>query len=266
MMAYKDRFVCAVKVDSRILRERDGRVIIPFGAEYSILLKNMESRNSSVKVSIDGRDVLSGRSLILHPNSSMELERFIEDSLDRGNRFRFIQKTQEIIDHRGDKIDDGMIRVEFAFETVQRHVDVVEHHHHHYDHHHHRDYWPWYPPQPYRLYYGQGYHCTGEARGESVMSLCSAGNFSGSQNANAFNLNPDEGITVKGSESQQHLHQGWIGQLDPSEVIIIRLSGEMPSGKQVETPIFVNTKIECGTCGRKAESIDSFCGNCGTAF
>ncbi len=259
MMAYRDKMVVAVKVGGKILRENDGRVTIPFGSEFSILLKNLESRKASVKVSIDGKDVLSGRSLLIDLNSSMELERFV-DSLDRGNRFKFIQKTQEIVDHRGDRIDDGIIRVEFAFEQVVRHVVTTEEHHHYY-HHHYHDYWPRYHPgRPYCGPYGT--YTSGHGQGTSYKGLSNNITY----NAMASNINPDEGITVKGSESIQRFQQGYIGTLDPSEVIIIRLCGEKLTGVKVDVPIFVKDKLECGTCGRKTESISNFCGNCGTAL
>jgi hypothetical protein len=261
MMAYRDKMVVAVKVGGKILRENDSRVTIPFGSEFSILLKNLESRKASVKVSIDGKDVLNGRNLLIDLNSSMELERFIDDSMDRGNRFRFIQKTQEIADHLGDRIDDGIIRVEFAFEQAVRHIVTTEEHHHS-DHHHHHNYWPWY--HPWHPYHGHYWICSSGhgAGGTSYKGL----NDTVTCNTMSLNINPDEGITVKGSESIQRFQQGYIGTLDPSEIIIIRLCGEKSTWVKVESPVFVKDKLECGTCGRKTESISKFCGNCGTAL
>ena len=59
-MTYKDQFVVEVKTDGQILRVRDGAVYLPYGCEYSILLKNLNSKKASVKISIDGEDVLDG--------------------------------------------------------------------------------------------------------------------------------------------------------------------------------------------------------------
>ncbi len=264
-MIFKNLFVCAVKVDGRILRERDGAVVVPFGAEFSLLFKNIESRKASVRVSIDGKDVMNGMSLIIEPNSSTELERFIDGSMDHGNRFRFIKKTQEIVEHRGDRVDDGLIRVEFAFEQ-RRPVTITTEHIHH-DHHHH-DHWLWYP---YRWY---GTYTSGNVGGDVSYRSCSTSvgntmtsNLGSAAIYNAMtDYNPDEGITVKGSESNQHFDRGYIGQLDPPEVIIIRLCGETVLGKLAETPVFVKDKFQCVTCGKKSDSSAKFCQGCGTAL
>jgi hypothetical protein len=88
---------------------------------------------------IDGQDVLDGKSLILNPNETVELEGFLRGMQGR-NKFRFIQKTKEISDHRGDRIDDGLIRVEFAYEKPAPEFSIksiIHDHHHHYHHHHH---------------------------------------------------------------------------------------------------------------------------------
>jgi len=156
-MTFKDQFVVEVKADGQILRVRDGAVYLPFGCEYSILLKNLNSRKASVKVTIDSEDVLDGHSLILDPLVTHELQGFLRGTTAK-NRFRFIQKTKEIQEHRGDKVGDGLVRVEFAFEkprpqTVVKKIitEVEEHHHHH--HHDHDYYWP----RPWRWYEGPGW-------------------------------------------------------------------------------------------------------------
>jgi len=107
-MTYKNYFVVEVKSKGKILRVKNGVISLPFGSEYSIFLKNLNSRRASVKVHVDGQDILDCHSLILEPNSGTELEGFLNGTVAR-NKFKFIQKTKEIQDHRGDKIDDGII-------------------------------------------------------------------------------------------------------------------------------------------------------------
>jgi hypothetical protein len=119
-MMHKDLFIAVVKSGGRILRERDftraeASVQLPFGSEFSISMKNLHTERAAVRITIDGQDVLNGRDLIVMPNKELELERFLED-LRTGNRFKFIKKTEEISEHRGDKIDDGFIRVEWQYE------------------------------------------------------------------------------------------------------------------------------------------------------
>jgi hypothetical protein len=59
-MMYSNRFVCSVKVNGKILREQSGTVTLPFGCEYEILLKNLNSRRAMVSVSVDGKDATDG--------------------------------------------------------------------------------------------------------------------------------------------------------------------------------------------------------------
>ena len=175
-MTYKDNFVTEVKCNGKILRVRDGAVHLPFGSEYTLLLKNLNSRKASVTVHIDGQDVLDYNSLILEPNSSTELEGFLSGTVAR-NRFKFIQKTKEVQDHRGDKIGDGLVRVEFAFEKPRPEVITkkVIHEHEHHGHHHHHDYYyprPYYYPGPFRWNYNDWF--TGDSTikyGGSTSSL-----------------------------------------------------------------------------------------------
>src|SRR6185503_8982520 len=102
-----------------ILRESDSSVSLPFGCEYSILVKNLNSVRAQIAVSIDGKDAV-GR-MVIAPNSSIELERFVQNgNLEAGNRFRFIERTAGIEKHRGIGADDGLIRIEGWREKVTR--------------------------------------------------------------------------------------------------------------------------------------------------
>jgi len=304
-MVFKEQFVAVVKCQGKILREHGDLVTLPFGSEYSILLKNLESRKASVKIHVDGQDVLGGNSLVINPNSEMELERFI-DSLDRGNRFKFIQKTQEIQEHRGDKVDDGIIRVEFTYEKQKPEKKVILHDHQHSHYHcpvcgHHtcrcsyQTYTSWYAPAGYSNYsvsnsssakFGSDVitrnMCdTGgsgkKMKSRSVEKICSKPSnvVMDSLSQDACFINEvvdtplaDEGITVKGSESQQQFHYADIGLLEMnSNVITIRLKGTQSNGvTKVKKPITTKTKIQCSSCGRKSKSHVKFCGNCGTAL
>jgi hypothetical protein len=269
VMTYKDRFVVEVKCGGKILRVKDGVVYLPFGSEYSIYLKNLNSKRASVNVSIDGSDVLDNHSLILDANESSELKGFLNGTTAK-NRFKFIQKTKEIQEHRGDKIDDGLIRVEFAFEKPQKTI-IHEHHHHH----------NYYNSDPFHWNYGGTF--TGNSSDSIYRSVENSGDVRG-MNLNSVtaeskspvtfdslgvapeNSQPlvDEGITVKGSEINQQFRYSAIGELEESEVIIISLKGETQSNKIVQQPIMVKTKIQCSTCGRKSNSSAKFCSNCGT--
>lgn len=262
-MTYKDQFVVEVKCRGKILRVVNDEVRLPFGSEYSLYLKNLNSRRASVNISIDGEDVLDYQSLILEPNSSTELEGFLRGTTAK-NRFKFINKTKEIADHRGDKADDGIIRVEFAYEktVATRKILHETHHHYHSDNRYppHWNYNDWFNGDSSIRYSSNSSEIEGLAGSVSSMHVQqeSLGVKSLGQPLN------DEGITVKGSEIHQDFNYGSIGELEQSEVIVIRLKGITGTSAPVQQPITVKTKLECPTCGRKSRSDSKFCSNCGT--
>lgn len=115
-MTYRNKFVACIKVNGKVLREQDGEVAIPFGSEYSILLKNLNSVRAQVRVSVDGEEVSNGW-LIIQPNKELNLERSIKNNnLLKGNCFKFIERTSKIEEHRGIGSDDGLVHIEYKFE------------------------------------------------------------------------------------------------------------------------------------------------------
>jgi hypothetical protein len=115
---FQDKLVTAVKHNGRVLREQGDTVFMPFGCEYTLFFKNLNSVRALVRVSVDGTDATAGTSLIVPANGTVELERFlIAGQMDRGHKFKFIERTQKIEDGpRGIQAEDGLIRVEFEFE------------------------------------------------------------------------------------------------------------------------------------------------------
>lgn len=125
---FSENFIVAVKVGGQVLRESGNLVSLPFGCEYTILLKNLNSRRAMVSVGVDGNDATDGK-LILAPNATLELERFIRNgNLNSGNRFKFIERTAAVEKHRGVKEDDGLIRAEFWAEREVIEKPIVRPH------------------------------------------------------------------------------------------------------------------------------------------
>jgi len=278
-MTYKDHFVAEVKCGGKILRITDGAVHLPFGAEYSLLFKNLNSRRVAIKVSIDGQDTLDNHRLVLDPNETTELKGFMQYNVVR-NAFKFIHKTKQIQEHRGDKIDDGMIRIEFAFEKpVPEHImKTVIHEVHHYPHRSPLNYY-WYDAPNWVYTSNAVYGSAGTARGldsvkgmtggvtgQMVGEVQSVYNCSIPAQELSIQSEPakDEGITVKGSELYQSLNYTSIGELEQAEVIIIQLKGSGDTGVMVEKPVTVHTRLVCKTCGVSSPSNNKYCPSCGT--
>jgi len=263
-MVYNNKFVAVVKCNGKILRENDCIVNLPFGSEYSLLLKNMESRKSKVTIHIDGKNI--GNSFIINPNSEIEIERFVND-LNKGHKLKFIEKTKDISNYRGDKIDDGFIRIEFQYEKqpdITINKTVIE------EHRHINTYQPIYirtEPYPPYTHYPQYPYITCE-NSVNYSSEPLTGNAIGNSNMSFYSSVNTDGITVKGSESKQQFRYGHINELEESShTIILRLRGIDPStNKIVEKIITTKTKLICETCGKKSKSHMKFCSKCGTAL
>ena len=150
---YNSKLAVAIKHNGKILRETKDLVHLPFGSEFSVLVKNLNSRRAKFTLHIDGTDVLSGEEIIVNANSEVEMKRFIRNgNMNEGNAFKFIERTASIEDGpRGIKVDDGVIRVEFWFEqeapvvTTTYHKDV-------YWNEYYRKYYPHYQPSPWFTY------------------------------------------------------------------------------------------------------------------
>jgi hypothetical protein len=289
---FKNNLIVAVKANNKVLREFKDTSYIPFGAEYTILIKNMDSRRASVRLWIDGTDATEGTSLVVNGNTEVEIERFIKNgNLKAGNRFKFIEKTSNIEKHRGSKVDDGFIRVEFQFEKIYEPVNT----------------WDAYYRTP-SIYSTQTIlHSNNEGSiykgspaptavvGSGVMrsmsissnnatmsnataSVASAGvnsvftaQSAVSQNAETAlttsNAANDAGITVPGGHSTQTFTTAsWFPVEVTKHVILLKLLGESPEGKKVQAPVTVKAKPRCDTCGKLNKATSKFCSECGTSL
>jgi hypothetical protein len=262
-MVYQNKLVACVKVNGQILRESgENTVTLPFGSEYSVFLKNLNSVRAIAKVSVDGKDATEGTWLIVPANGTLELERSIRNgNFDSGNRFKFIERTGDIEKHRGVGAEDGLIRVEFKAEQVVREETIVRKH---YVDEYECPWWPPYPrpfPRPPRWPLRPQFSSRVPERGVRSSLSANAARITRSS-ASARSM---PGITVAGSRSNQRFTSGeWFPTVAQSEVIVLHLRGEV-AGKPVTRPATVKDKIQCPTCGKPSKGAD-FCPKCGTAL
>ncbi len=308
-MVYQQKLVAVIKYNGKILREKDNSLVyLPFNSEYEILIKNLESRDCVVNISIDGQDVLDKQQLIVRANSSCSLEGFLKDNKVT-NRFKFIQKTSKIQDYRGDKIDDGIIRIEYRFVKLNQNIVSINHTQiNTYETVWFHPYWcecyrcrtsrinlqnPHYCVTNLVVHSGVGsggatYGTSGNISLDSINSSSQPNNVSSAYNTNsnidntkgevktnsvslnAFMpqediINQDEGITVKGSESNQKLESSQVSPLeDNAYTIVLKLSGYNQTNQPVEKPLLVKSKLKCSSCGRQSKSSTKYCPECGT--
>jgi ribosomal protein L40E len=242
-MMYRENFVAVIKCNGSILREGSGGVVrLPFGSNYSILLKNKHARKASVSIEVDGEDVLNGNTLIVGPNESTEIKGFMRD-MSNTNRFKFINKTKQIQEHRGDRVDDGLVRISYRFEK------------------------PTELPIWNSFTYTDGCPSMHVSDSSAHWSYSNSNTTKCSSPVSAFYSAPlsDEGITVKGERTRQNYEYGYIGLLEEAaHVIVLHLKGFTERKRVVKAPITVKTKLVCETCGLRSKSSAKFCRRCGT--
>ena len=258
--------VCCLKANGKILREFKDVVYVPFGTEYSIIIKNLNSVRARVTITVDGTDATEGASLIINANSESELTRFIKNgNLSSGNRFKFIERTTQIEEHRGVGATDGLIRVEFEFEQEKAPLAQWNH----------RDYWRdkydggYY--QPEIVYYKGLAAPTGLSPlrsngGAQFLNCATAQSISDTPTIGTTSFN-DTGITVPGSVSDQKFTPVYGFASDGvKHAIVLKLLGENPDGVVIKQPITVEMKPTCVTCGTVNKLPAKFCSNCGTGL
>lgn len=251
---YHNKLIASLKSNGKILREFKDTVYIPFGSEYSFLLKNLNTKRALVNVFIDGEDMTPG-GLVLNAGQEVDLERSIKNgNLSEGNRFKFIERTGSIEKHRGVKLEDGLVRIEYQFEMYAINQPWVTNHI--YDKSILRNTTAdWIRPT------GFTYSSTNISADRGWVTASGA-----DMNVSAQSMN-DVGITVPGSHSSQKFTTTTMGVLEAEKhSIVLKLLGETPDNKPVLQPVNVKMKPKCTTCGKQNKATAKFCTECGTSL
>ena len=257
-MMYNQKLVASVKANGKVLREFKDTVYIPFGSEYSFLIKNLNTVRAVVNVFIDGENVVPG-GLVIDPGRTVDLERWIKNgNLSEGNKFKFIERTKSIENGpRGIKLEDGLIRVEYQFELPRPVINMPQ----------------WSSSATYGSTLTRSISgSTGDWAGPAGSVTCSAA--LNSVSPQAFNVQAsgasfqnETGITVPGSKSTQSFQHTTVGALDPTiHNIVLKLVGDLGDNKPVTAPVTVKSKPTCVTCGKQNKAHAKFCSECGTAL
>lgn len=267
-MAYDSSFVLCVLHDGSPVREINGQVSVPFHSEYKVRLKNKHSYlRAKARVWIDGRKVSGLGDFILKPGETLDLERFLDESLSSGNRFKFVPLSDKRVNDPTDS-DNGIIKVEFYREydflngwqikTITPPVKPIK---------------PWDGglDPTWDDNTGRRFH-SGSGRGtcSSVTYTCNTSLIGNS--VNYLSSPATAGATVEGSVSNQNFVYGDDFQ---TEILPVTLTLRL-KGLQNNPPFTIVNKQDntprqkerfCSNCGkRRHRASDKFCGRCGTAF
>lgn len=259
---YNEKMAAAIKSNGKILREFKDKVYLKFGSEYSIFIKNLNTVRALVNVYIDGTNVTPG-GLVVNANSEVDLERSLaNNNLNVGNKFKFIERTDDIEQHRGIKLEDGIVKIEYQFEKIITNpVQIVNQ-------------WPFYNPGGTGIIGGNVVTTPliqnaslQNASYDALRGIPISANATFSANATSVQTYNDAGITVPGSKSEQKFINVASFAVDPTKYcMVFNLLGETPDNKPVIKTVTVKHKQKCISCGSQNKAHAKFCNKCGTAL
>lgn len=259
-MAYDSQFVLCVLHNNAPVREIGGTVHLPFNSDYKVRIKNKNSVRAKARVWIDGRQVSNLGDFILQPNETLDLERFLDQSMTGGNKFKFVPLGDGRVNDPTDP-ENGIIKVEFYKEI------------------------PPYFPKPIKPFIRSFEPETSGAKWHNTpMTFTTGGGGASCSNSvnyvSSNNMTPicdsyvseDAGATVEGGHSGQSFVYGNDFQTESyPTTLTLRVRGldkrEMDwedSPNPLRQP---KKRIKfCPNCGAKRHGMVKFCASCGTAY
>lgn len=261
---YKDKFVLSIIHDGYPVKEirtwrKEGNVsfaeaAIPFDSEYKIRLKNKNNKGCTAKVFIDGKPVSKLGDLIISANGTIDLERFVDSSLDSGSKFKFVPLDHSDVDDPTSS-ENGIIKVEFRLaknkDNIKINLDSIKFKPY--------DYNKWGTNNPF----DQWGWTTGDfvtynsdnttSDGPTKVTFSSNVNF-----VSADNSNLEDGATIEGGNSNQSFVYSNLDVEDIPTILYLKIVG-IKDSKEVGSFMYKY----CSNCGRKVKRSDKFCSECG---
>ena len=270
-MMYSSGFAFAIKHKGKPLAEinkgGENCVLLPFGSEFEIFLKNKNDERAVVEMLVNGTKVYQNGDLVINGKDQVTVDCFQPSQ----RKLKFDREGCDGDYLPGDS-DNGLVEVSFRIEkpgTEWKFPEVIERHIHH-DHYY--PYWPWYRPyylrrrrwddwdSPYWRYTTTGGDTTWTTTvGSGTVSAYYNAQVS-SETPSLSQMSSEGGVIVQGGKSDQETHSVTVGTLSESKVTFrIRLVGETEKAVTVKDAR-KNNRCECGA---RIRPNDKFCSSCG---
>jgi len=251
---YKDKFVLSIIHDGHPVKETGHRgnkeVAIPFDSEYKIRLKNKNDRSCTARIFIDGKKVSQLGDVIVSAGGNVDLERYVDRSLEKGKKFKFVALDHPDVDDPTSS-SNGIIKVEFRKAKHQNGVKILYPYKGiNYGDWEYRDPITWNYTDPNNTTFSSG---SSKTRG-SVTHSCYSSNRMGDVCQSA---NDSQGATVEGSQSNQGFTYSNLEVEDYAVTLELKIVG-------VEKKEMYNNEYKyCTQCGNKVKRPDKYCSQCG---
>lgn len=248
---YNQKFVLSIIHDGRPVKESGSgsnrQVAIPFGSEYKIRLKNKNDRDCTARVLVDGVPVSNFGDIIVSAGGTVDLERFITNSMSSGKRFKFVELDNPNVDDPT-KSENGVVRVEFRL-----YIPPFNN----FKYHENND-GMWYIGDASYLDFSSGSNGVRTFKNGGVINdprdtvkYCST-NISSTQ----------PGATIEGRKSNQSFSHIWLDVESTKTIIQLKIVGIKHSFNNEVTANSTKTSY-CTKCGYKIKDSDRYCGGCG---
>lgn len=237
---YRKRCVMSVIHNGYPLKEDSGKIFMPFGSDYSIRLKNKHNEACVAKLFIDGVVTNKLGDFIIQPNSSIEIDRFVDKSLDKGEKFKFVEISNKEVDDPTSE-ENGIVRVEFRLgEKITNDVwaDVHQYFYNTYQY-----------PDNNTI---KDFYASDTAR--NIKYTTNSNSVVCGMSANSCSKKSD-GATIRGDESKQNFSYGFVELSDEVITMELKIAGVVTNNNKRDK--------YCSLCGTNIRSIDRYCFNCG---
>ncbi len=271
MMAYDSQLVLCVLHKGSPVREIGRTVHLPFHSEYKIRLKNKHrALRTKAKVWVDGRLVSNLGDFILQPNETLDLERFLDESMARGRKFKFVPLGDDRVNDSTDP-ENGIIKVEFYRERWNNPpigpILTINPIH---------PYWKGLPDGPNWVYTPthttDGYFngTVDNTPDNRVTTSCFNSSISPINTSYTFE---SAGATVEGGHSGQSFTYGDDFETETYPITLeLRVRGldqrrvDWDDNPSIPFPKKKKRIKFCPSCGTKRHGMAKFCHSCGTAY
>ena len=264
MMAYDSQLVLAIMHNGSPVREINGKVTLPFNSEYKIRLKNKHGHlRTKARVWVDGRKASSLGDFIIQPGKTLDLERFLDESMNSGRCFKFVPLSDGRVNDPTDPAN-GIIKVQFYreidFFNSEFKIDISPAPK------------PWKPNSPFTWDNGTAGPYSGGS-GSTTYRATSSFTYDSSLVSNSVSCNyvssPGQaGATVEGGHSGQQFVEGLDFQTEVFPVTLsLRIQGPREQRPVVSPRPRKPSKVRfCSDCGAKRLRTSRFCHRCGAEY
>ncbi len=258
----------AILVDDKPLYEKEGKVFIPYGSNYKVLIKNNNPFDIIANIALDMN--FSNDSFLIKAKSKRTIKGFSYDDDFYG--FRFVEKTKEIEKNRMNSLLNGTISISLfenkpddllalrfggrnPFETTKINPQnpLV----------------PMFPeptnlPNPFNFdkndvdFYGS----TNNIREDFITDGVSINDVI--LNSDSLSVGKSKGANVFGAPVDETANVEQYSNINLLGSVCYTLFGEDSDSNKIIKPIFAKDNIECTACGSKSKPNDKYCSKCGS--